>query len=206
MNARHGRVDVLHTIETVLFDLDGTLTAPVIDFADLRGKLGLPLGGGSMVAALALLPAPERAAKEAILLEAECGYARQARANEGARELVNWLRTRGVKTAVVTRNHPDPVEITFRALGMRFDVVLHRNSGFAAKPRPDCVREALRRLGRAAAGTLMVGDYVDDIAAGRAAGTRTCFVTNGSGKEHGGADLVVRHPGELLAQFQAALE
>lgn len=195
---------MLGSINTVLFDLDGTLTVPVIDFKALRERLRLPLGGGSLIAALALLPAEERAAKEAVILETEQQAARMACPNQGALELVNWLHTRGLKTAVITRNHPDPVEATLRTLGLEFEVVIHRLSGMPTKPAPDAVFEALRRLGSKAQGTLMVGDYVDDILAGRAAGTRTCFVTNGANQPPSEADLSVTHLGELLRLFATA--
>ncbi|MCC6572406.1 MAG: HAD family hydrolase [Planctomycetes bacterium] len=195
---------MLHTIDTVLFDLDGTLTAPVIDFADMKVKLGLPPTTGFLIHAISHLPADERAAKEATILREEINYARRARPNRGTKELVDWLHGRGIKTAIVTRNHPEPVEITLGVLGLRFDVILHRNSGMPTKPAPDAVVEALRRLGRAASRALMVGDYVDDITSGRAAGTRTCYVTNGAARDQGGADLVVEHPEELLRLFQRA--
>ncbi len=195
---------MLGSIDTVLFDLDGTLTLPVIDFKALREKLGLPLGGGSLIAALAQLPAKERAAKEAVILEAEQQAARLARPNHGAHELVAWLRERGFKTAVVTRNHPDAVEITLKTLNLKFEVILHRLSGVPTKPAPDAVLEALRRLGARPQGALMVGDFVDDVVAGRTAGTRTCFITNGERRPPSEADLSVAHPGELLRLFAAA--
>lgn len=192
----------LPAIRTVLFDLDGTLTVPCIDFESLRRRLGLP-NGRSIVHALAALPAEEAARGHAVVLEVEIEAAHDARPAEGAVALVRRLQERGIATGVVTRNHPEPVRITLDALGLDFPAVVTRECA-APKPAPDAVLLAMKRLSAAPAATLMVGDWHDDIAAGRAAKTRTCFVTRRGERRSPEADFSVDSPAALLRLFEQA--
>ena len=96
-------------IKTVLFDLDGTLTVPVIDFDGLRRRLGTPMGV-PLTQALNALPEAERESGFAIVREAELEAARIARANRGAVELVRWLHGNGFATAIITRNFREAVD------------------------------------------------------------------------------------------------
>jgi HAD superfamily hydrolase (TIGR01509 family) len=193
---------VLSNIDTVLFDLDGTLTVPVIDFDGLRKSLGLP-DGVSIAHALNELPEPDRERGFEIVRAAEIEAAHNAVANHGAIDLVRWLHGHQIATGIITRNFQAAVDITLDALGLAFDVVITRDCS-PPKPAPDAVHEALRRLGRKPQGTLMVGDYRDDIEAGKAAGALTCLVNNGEGKPRFEADIVVPWLSELLVMFKQA--
>lgn len=55
--------------------------------------------------------------------------------------------------------------------------------GFPAKPAPDVIQRSLDRFGIPPAEVLMIGDAPADIAAGRAAGVRTCAVRYGYGDQ-----------------------
>ena len=59
------------------------------------------------------------------------------------------------------------------------------------------------RLRRDAAGAMMVGDFADDMQAGRAAGVLTCLITNGAAPRFE-AELHFAWPADLLAGFEAA--
>jgi len=168
---------VLAHIDTVLFDLDGTLTLPVIDFDSLRRRLALP-EGVSITHALNAMPEPARGQGFEIVREAELEAAQAARPSEGAVELVHWLHAAGFATGIVTRNFREAVDITLAALGIAIDVVITRDCA-PPKPAPDSLLEALRRLKRPPSTALMVGDFRDDMLAGKAAGTTTCLVTHG---------------------------
>ncbi|MCB9894173.1 MAG: HAD family hydrolase [Planctomycetes bacterium] len=183
----------------MLFDLDGTLTVPVIDFDALRRTLGTP-PGVPLTQALADWPELERERGYAVIRDAEMHAARIAKANRGAVELVRWLHEHDFATAIITRNFRDAVDVTLEALGLEFDVVLTRDCA-PPKPAPDAVLEALRRLDRPTSSALMVGDYRDDVEAGRAAGTLTCLVTNGESPRFD-ADLTVPWLEDLHALFE----
>lgn len=192
---------MLENIDTVLFDLDGTLTVPVIDFAALRRALDVP-DGESITHALNARPEDERERGFKIVEQAELKAAHNARANTGAIELIAWLHGAGYATGIITRNNPEAATLTLDALGLVIDVVITRDCA-PPKPAPDPVHEALRRLGRGAETTLVVGDYRDDIEAGKAAGALTCLVTNGDDNAPDcGPDLRVSCPQDLLELFQ----
>ena len=193
----------LASIDTVLFDLDGTLTVPVIDFPALRKALGIA-GGASILHALDALSPHERAAKEEVVRKAEMEAALKTRANEGAAELVGWLHERAFATAIITRNNRDAAAVRLGLLGLEIAVVLTRESVRQVKPAPEAVTEALRRLGRRPDQSIMVGDWHDDVAAGKAASTRSCLITNGRELADYGADLTLKSPRELLDLLKAA--
>ncbi len=191
---------MLASIHTVLFDLDGTLTVPVFDFAAIRARLEIPTGA-NITQTIDQMPEPRRSAKQEQLRMLELETAQLAVANTGAVELTRALASRGIATGIVTRNFPQAAALTLKAIGVHVDVVLTRECA-APKPAPDGVLEALSRLGKQARGALMVGDYLDDMLAGQAAGVRTCLVTNGAAPKFQ-ADLFVDSPAELLGLFQA---
>ena len=70
-------------VPVVLFDLDGTLTLAVHDFAAIRRHLGIP-EQADILHHLAELPATEREAKHAWLFEHERELAVAARPAPGA--------------------------------------------------------------------------------------------------------------------------
>ena len=191
---------MLSRIDTVLFDLDGTLTVPVIDFDAMRRALNLP-AGVSITHALEEMPEPERQRGYDIVRAAELEAAKRAIANRGAKELVQWLHERGFSTGIITRNFAGAVDITLTAIGLEFDVVITRDCA-PPKPAPAPVIEALRRLNRSATAALMVGDYQDDILSGKAAGALTCLVTNGQTEPAFEADIHVTWLSELLELFE----
>ncbi|MCA8947698.1 MAG: HAD family hydrolase, partial [Planctomycetes bacterium] len=128
---------MLSRIDTVLFDLDGTLTVPVIDFDAMRRALNLP-AGVSITHALEEMPEPERQRGYDIVRAAELEAAKRAIANRGAKELVQWLHERGFSTGIITRNFAGAVDITLKAIGLEFDVVITRDCA-PPKPAPDPV-------------------------------------------------------------------
>lgn len=192
---------MLAGIATVLFDLDGTLTVPVLDFAAIRRRLDLP-EGTSIVHALAELPPEVRRPKEDLMRQMELEAARAARPNQGACELVRALQQRGMGVAIITRNFAQAVALTLKALELEVPVVITRDDA-EPKPSPEPLKLAMARLGASAESTLMVGDFLDDMDAGRAAGVATCLVTNG-GPPRFEADMHVHTPAELLARFESA--
>src|SRR5690606_35960583 len=104
---------------------------------------------------------------------------------------------------LVTRNSREAVEVTLGRIGAAFDVAVTREFG-PLKPSPEPVAEALRLLGAPAGNALMVGDFRDDIEAGRAAGTKTCLIMNGPGPPQWEADFHVPYPRELHRLLQDA--
>ena len=92
-------------------------------------------------------------------------------------------RRQGLAVGVLTRNGLRAVERALRrftALTVDdFDVVVTRDDGHVApKPAPDGVLHAAAAMGVAPEETLVVGDFLLDMRAGRAAGAVTAYLVN----------------------------
>lgn len=153
----------------VVFDMDGTVIEPMLDFGAIRSDLGIPPDKG-VLEAIAEMSTPDRVLAEGRLREHELAAAREAGAMPGAIEVLSVIRSAGLKTALLTRNSREATKIVLERFDrLRFDLTLCREDG-AIKPAPDGVLEACRELGIAPAQTVCVGDYHYDIIAANSAG------------------------------------
>lgn len=157
----------------LIFDLDGTLTEPVLDFDRIRGEIGL--APGPILETLAELDPAARARGHSILSRHEAAAAESAVARSGAREALDWLRGRHHKLAILTRNNRLSALRTLARLQIRVDGLVTRDDA-PIKPSPDGILKAARDLGVDPCEGWMIGDYLFDIQAGRAAGCRTILL------------------------------
>ena len=93
----------------------------------------------------------------------------------GAVETVAELERRGYRLAIVTSRRRRATLRGMELCGLvsHFDVIVTPEDVTEAKPHPEPVLFALEKLGVAPGEALFVGDSPHDVAAGRAAGTRT---------------------------------
>lgn len=161
-----------------VFDMDGTLTLAVHDFALIRRELGIPAEHDILQHLAALAPA-EAAQSRQWLMAHEHELAVAAKPAAGAIELLEALHAAGCRLGVLTRNAQSLAWLTLQAIGVESlfaeDAVLGRDDA-TPKPHP----EGLLRLSRgwqvAPTELLMVGDYRFDLECGRAAGAGTVLV------------------------------
>jgi len=172
-------------LRAVLFDFDGTLTRPgALDFPAVKREVGCPPDSFLLEWIEALPAGAQRSAALATLERFELAGAAESEPNADAERVLRSLRARGLKIGVLTRNGLAAVQ---RALA-RFhdvdvgdlDVIVTRDDGIPPKPAPDGVLHAAAAMGVSAEETLVVGDFVLDMLAGRAAGSLTAHLTNGS--------------------------
>ena len=189
-----------------ILDLDGTLTVAAHDFAAIRRALGIE-PGRPILEALAALPehvaAPLYVRLDAIELE----IAARARPQPGAAALLETLARAGARLGILTRNSFRNAEETLRVCALaEFFAPACIVGREAAPPKPsaDGIHRLLAGWDVPASDAVMVGDYLYDLQAGRAAGTATVHV-DPSGRfafaEH--ADVCVRSLEELLALTRA---
>ncbi|MCX2889450.1 HAD family hydrolase [Pseudomonas sp. DCB_BI] len=168
----------LGEVRNWVFDMDGTLTVAVHDFAAIRVALDIP-AEHDILTHLAALPADEAAAKHAWLLEHERDLATASTAATGAVELVRELAGRGCRLGILTRNARELAHVTLEAIGLAdcFPVehILGRDEA-APKPSPDGLLKIASAWGVTPSELVMVGDYRFDLDCGRAAGARTVLV------------------------------
>jgi HAD superfamily hydrolase (TIGR01509 family) len=193
-----------------LFDMDGTLTVPVHDFMYARRVLGID-PGQDILTALAGRPPREREAAEGWLRAWEMELAVEARPQPDAVQLVEHLARAGCQVGVLTRNTRAVALRTLQSIGLRSfvahdDVILGRDSA-RPKPHPDGILQLLRWFGVSPDEAVMVGDYLHDVRAGRAAATATVLVCrHGERGWEQEADLVVDRLWPLPARLPGLVE
>jgi HAD superfamily hydrolase (TIGR01509 family) len=161
-----------------VFDMDGTLTVAVHDFAAIKLALDIP-EQSDILTHLAALPAEEGRAKHAWLLEHERALAEASRPAAGAVALVRKLAARGCRLGILTRNARELAHVTLAAIGLDqcfalADIICRDNA--LPKPDPDGLLRLARGWGVTPGELVMVGDYRFDLDCGRAAGARTVLV------------------------------
>ncbi len=188
----------------VIFDLDGTLTEPLLDFDAMRAEIGLP--PGPILEQLAHADDATRARADEILRRHEREAIACATLADGCAELLAHLQEREIPASILTRNVREVVDTFARMFGFTFAGVYTREDG-PHKPSPAGVFALCEKMGVPPTDTLMVGDYKFDILAGRAAGCATALVLGAHAPtaeelpEWGPPDVIVTSLRELLPRF-----
>ena len=187
-----------------IFDLDGTLTLPQLDFASIRAEMGIT-DGPILEELEALAPAQAEVARK--VLEAhEEKAAITSRLQAGARELLDELRRRNIPTAILTRNSRRSLDTVIKKHHLQVNETLSREEA-PVKPSPEPVLLLCRRLGTEPANTLVTGDYIFDIEAANRAGAISVLLLNQNNSRFSEqADLKIGHLEEILDFPQAQSE
>ena len=161
-----------------VFDMDGTLTVAVHDFALIRRELGIP-EAHDILEHLTALDADEAAACRAWLMAHERELALAAQPAPGALDLLQALHEAGCRLGVLTRNAGSLAWLTLQAIGVdglfRQGEVIGRDDA-VPKPDPDGLLRLAARWEIPVRQLVMVGDYRFDLDCGRAAGAKTVLV------------------------------
>ena len=184
---------------TVLFDMDGTLLDTLEDLRESTNhvlrELGHPersleevrrfVGNGAEM--LIRRAVPDGTGEEEILralgmfrsyYAAHCKE--KTRVYDGMLALLDALRARGIKTAVVS-NKPDEAvkKLSEEYFGGRMDYAVGAKDGRRCKPYPDMVDAALEALGETREGAVYIGDSEVDVQTGLNAGLPVIAVSWG---------------------------
>jgi HAD superfamily hydrolase (TIGR01549 family) len=161
-----------------IFDMDGTLTLSIHDFEGIRDTLGLP-ADQPILESLAALPIAEAQPIYQQLEAIELAIARQSTAQAGAIELLHELRLRNYQMGILTRNSKNNAYETLAACGLAEffspELILSRDC-CAPKPSPEGILQLLSKWDAHPERSVMVGDYVFDLEAGRRAGSCTVYI------------------------------
>jgi len=211
-------------VQAVLFDLDGTLIDSAPDLGAAANKMRLDRGLSSLPPAhyrcmasagargmigVAFGLTPEHqdfaALRDEFLANYERCLTHSTYAFEGVPELIAQLLALGLPWGVVTNKAARFTEPLTRAMPLFASArtVVSGDTTSHAKPHPEPLLEAARRLAIEPARCLYVGDDERDIVAGLAAGMRTAAATYGylgekADPEQWGAHTIINSPLELL--------
>jgi 2-phosphoglycolate phosphatase len=215
---------MLSHIRAVLFDLDGTLIDSAPDLGDAADKMrtdrGLsslpedmyrPMAGagarGMLKVAFGITPedADYDVMREEFFVNYERAMTVRTYVFDGVHEVIESLRQRDMLWGVVTNKmarFTDPLTQAIPLFATATAIVSGDTTPHA-KPHPEPMFEAARRLGISPDLCLYVGDDERDIVAGRAAGMRTVAASYGylgekSNIQSWGADLHIDSPLKLL--------
>ena len=160
-------------VSAVIFDLDGTITRPYLDFDLIRAEIGEV--EGPILEAMEQMSATGRQRALEILHRHELGAAENSQLNPGVREVFSWLRERQCFIGLITRNQRDSVERVCARHQIRFDGVVTREDG-PVKPDSFGVIKFCREMGVPPEQTVVVGDYLFDLISGRRAGAKSVLL------------------------------
>ncbi len=170
----------LSTKSAWIFDLDGTLTVPVHDFAHMRKELGMQ-SDADILKTLEAMQGEEKRLLTERLDELEAFYAAQAKGATGVEKLIAHLAQKGCQLGILTRNTKEMALLSLEAIGVAqyFDhvTVIGRDEA-PHKPNPQGLFEILNHWQKGVEDAVMVGDFRFDLEVGRAAGTCTVHVSS----------------------------
>jgi HAD superfamily hydrolase (TIGR01509 family) len=211
-------------LHTVLLDIDGTLIDSndaharawvdalaahgyVVPFEQVRPLIGM--GGDKLIPELTGLDPESDEAKRIgdtrsrIFLERELPTLRPT---PGARELLEHMKSRGLELVVATSARKDEVDALLTQAGVAdlIEAASSADDAERSKPDPDIVRAALRKVGRPASHSLMIGDTPYDIDAARGALVPIIALRCGGWDDESlaGAVAIYDHPADLLAHYE----
>jgi phosphoglycolate phosphatase len=210
--------------QAVIFDLDGTLLDTLTDIADaanraLRAHGFSPherqayrwfIGDGSAILMARALPESQRTAEtvqaclKSFIEDYNQNWHQATRPYDGLRNLLEGLRDRNIKLAVVTNKpHRFAVSMMAHYFGdYPFDPILGQQAGVPKKPHPGQALAAARSMGVRPDRCIFIGDSAVDMETGRNAGMHPVGAGWGfrtpAELMNTGALTVVQHPAGLL--------
>ncbi len=167
-------------VTAVIFDLDGTLTRPYLDFDQIRRDIGYT--DGPILEAMAKMPDEQRRKAQVILDKHEQEAAEESELNPGAIELLDLLRQQNYPIGLLTRNSRASVKIICQKHGLSFDAVSTREDEGPDKPDPHPFLQLSKMLKVNPTEAIMVGDYLFDLLCGKNAGAKTVLIK--TNKDH----------------------
>jgi phosphoglycolate phosphatase len=215
-------------MKAMVFDFDGTLAVLTIDFGLMRRRVlewmkSFGIGEDRIQEKYLLeiidevypLLLREKDQKEAdnfyrgahrILKEVELEAAAGGNLIPGSKEILTFLKQKGIKVGIVTRNCGDAVRTVFPEIDDYCHVFLSRDGIKRVKPHPDHLTSVLSALGVSGSDAVMVGDHVLDIRAGKEVGMRTIGVLTGYIKreefEKAGADIILENISDIRQMME----
>ena len=186
-------------IDTVIFDLDGTITEPFLDFDAIRTEMGLEPNQGMILELMKEMDAEQLAHAHEVLAKHEARAVENSTLNDGAKETIDALRNRGINIGILTRNTKSNTLAIEKKHGLKFDAIVGRGDG---PPKPDAfgVLSLCKQFGTKPEQAMVVGDFLHDMISAKSAGATAVLINNHKDASEFGryADYTVDSLGEIV--------
>jgi HAD superfamily hydrolase (TIGR01549 family) len=174
-------------IKAVIFDLDGTITTPFLDFDTLRREMGYPSDAGPILELMKNMTQQHRDEAERILTAYEEKAVAESILNPGVKETLTELRRRDILIGILTRNRRANAIAVAQKHGLKFDAVVGREEG-PVKPDPFGLLHLCGQFSVIPQEALVVGDHLFDLLCAKAADAVPVLLKN-----HHKADEFAKH-------------
>ncbi|KAL4887034.1 HAD-like domain-containing protein [Aspergillus karnatakaensis] len=194
-------------LKGIVFDVDGTLCLPQnYMFGEMRAALGISKSVDILHHIRSLPTAEEQLEASNKIKAIEREAMDHQEPQPGLVELMDYLEKKGVKRALCTRNFEMPVMNLLQnhlPEHVFLPIITRETPGLLPKPDPAGILHIAGEWGlkNRAESLIMVGDSIDDMAAGHSAGAATVLLLNGHNghlKEHLHTDLCIEKLNELI--------
>lgn len=189
-------------MEGVLLDFDGTLTKPAFDWPAMKEEMGLADGDVSILDHLTTLSSEQAREISNILEKHELIAAEKAEANDGAHDLLTYLRTKRIPFGIVTNNAERHVLKMVEKINISFEVLITRDIGHW-KPDPRPLLAGAKAIGVTPGKCVVIGDGKYDMMAAKAAGMLSVHLSEHSSIP---SDLTLRTLREAPALLDQLLD
>eukprot|EP01125_Pyxidicula_operculata_P010952 TRINITY_DN3596_c0_g1_i2.p1 TRINITY_DN3596_c0_g1~~TRINITY_DN3596_c0_g1_i2.p1 ORF type:complete len:197 (-),score=17.53 TRINITY_DN3596_c0_g1_i2:41-631(-) len=166
----------LNKFKGVIFDMDGTLTVPCLDFSAMRKAVGIPKGSDILLT-LNTFPEPKRSECYAIIDQFEQIGREKLELMNGVFELMEYLENKSIPKALFTRNSQKSIDHFLEKSNLSFQAILSREY-HPPKPHPEGALHICSQWNITPDSCLFVGDGEHDIESGMRAGNITVLLVN----------------------------
>ncbi|MCW7493539.1 HAD family hydrolase [Leptospira sp. 2 VSF19] len=161
-----------------IFDMDGTLTIAKHDFDAIKRELEIPFDT-DILTSLSNLPKEEAKLKHIQLDSIELKIAKLSTPSPGCFDLLKELNNQTNRLGILTRNSFSNSIETLKAAGLihffQSDYIFCREHALP-KPNPEGIFRLMELWQADPKETVMIGDYLFDLDAGKAAGVETIYI------------------------------
>ena len=120
----------------------------------------------------------------------------------GVKKVFAALKKKKIKIGILTTTQRARSKPVLEKAGLPYDCLVAMDDVKEVKPSPEPVLLAIKKLNVKPTETLVIGDTIFDILAGKQAGCKTCGITTGKSTERellgAGADFVIKNIYQVL--------
>jgi len=155
-------MNFVKNLKAFVFDLDGTVVDSQLNFDEMRADLNYPAGVSILEHLDTLSDQEQIDLSHKIIHEHELKGATNSTLMEGYKELHHFLKQKGFKLGLQTRNSTPVTELTLKKFELEFDCVFTRDD-CAPKPKPDGLIKMQNLWDIKPKEMIYIGDFLFDL-------------------------------------------